>query len=257
MLHGAQKMVTFPAAPLTTFLRGRRIARAGLDPAGASPELAAIVEQVIQAGGRFKQDSFYETGGLRAFMTAYRERKPGAMALRSLPAIMDLSSKFIMEVVVPRQKLGVFAQLASRAMADLPATATQDDVRRVLGRAWDSVDNRLGQLVYDNLFWDRTVKDVAQLSVRSVGWNLGTLREGGGGLVDLARMRGKGSDTHELSERASYLIMLPVVLAIMGAIATYLLSGRAPEGVARLLLPRRRAGRRSRGTTSGSNCRAT
>jgi N12 class adenine-specific DNA methylase len=78
VMHGGQKMVTFPAAPLTTFLRGRRIAKAALDPAGASPELAAIVEQVIQAGGRFKQDSFYETGGLRAFMTAYRERKPGA-----------------------------------------------------------------------------------------------------------------------------------------------------------------------------------
>lgn len=227
--HGAQKIATFGAAPLTTWLRGRSIARAALSPAGAAPELAALVAQVIEGGGRVRQDTFYETGAWKHFRQAVRQRRPLKAGGWAVPAVFDLSSKFIMEVVVPYQKLGVFAQLASRALADLPPEASQDDVRRVLGRAWDSVENRLGQLTYDNLFWNRMVKDVAQIGVRSVGWNLGTLRELGGGALDLARGRGAGADHLELSERASYTLMLPVVLAVMGAVATYLLTGRAPD----------------------------
>jgi hypothetical protein len=56
----------------------------------------------------------------------------------------------------------------------------------------------MGQVVYDNLFWNRTFKDLAMASVRSVGWNLGTIRELGGGMVDLAwagegRAQGRGA----------------------------------------------------------------
>jgi hypothetical protein len=58
-------------------------------------------------------------------------------------------------------------------------------VREAFAGACDSVDNRMGQLVYDNLFWDRTLKDLMMISVQSVGWNLGTLRELGGAAVDL------------------------------------------------------------------------
>jgi hypothetical protein len=112
---------------------------------------------------------------------------------------------------VPRQKLGVFAQLAERALADLPPKRRRDDDRKALARAWDSVDNRLGQLVYDNLFWDKTLKDLAMASVRSVGWNLGTIRELGGGAIDLGKMgaaparRRPGGAKPELTERASYV----------------------------------------------------
>jgi hypothetical protein len=44
----------------------------------------------------------------------------------------------------------------------------------------------MGQLVYDNLFWNRTVKDLSMASVRSVGWNIGDIRELPGGVKDAA-----------------------------------------------------------------------
>jgi hypothetical protein len=56
-----------------------------------------------------------------------------------------------------------------------------------LGKAWDSVDNRMGQVVYDNLFWRKSIKDIGMASVRSLGWNLGTFRELGGGALDFAK----------------------------------------------------------------------
>jgi len=45
----------------------------------------------------------------------------------------------------------------------------------------------MGQMVYDNLFWNKTVKDLGMISVRSLGWNIGTVRELGGGFKDFAQ----------------------------------------------------------------------
>src|ERR1017187_3353783 len=41
----------------------------------------------------------------------------------------------------------------------------------------DSVENRFGEMNFDNLFWNRTWKTALQLAFRSVTWKLGTARE--------------------------------------------------------------------------------
>ena len=89
-------------------------------------------------------------------------------------------------------------------------------------KAWDSVDNRMGQLVYDNLFWNKTLKDLAFISTRSVGWNLGSVREIGGGGVDAVKAvadmaRGRKP---ELTTRMAYTIAMPIITALYGAILT-------------------------------------
>jgi hypothetical protein len=48
-----------------------------------------------------------------------------------------------------------------------------------LDKAWDSTDDRLGQVVYDNLFWNRTGKDLAHALVRSVGGTSATFASSG------------------------------------------------------------------------------
>ena len=92
---------------------------------------------------------------------------------------------------------------------------------------WDSVDNRLGQLVYDNLFWQKTLKDSLMLGTRSLGWNLGTVRELGGGVADIVNMARGGEFTH----RAAYAMALPMVTGIMGAVTTYLYTGHGPKSL--------------------------
>jgi hypothetical protein len=130
-------------------------------------------------------------------------------------------------------------QLAERALADLPPNASRDDDRAALGRAWDSVDNRLGQLVYDNLFWDKTLKDLAMASVRSVGWNLGTIRELGGGTIDLgkAALGAARGQRPELTERASYVDRAALHRRPDRRDPRLPAHRRAPPRAARLLLP--------------------
>lgn len=228
---------------------GAKIRAAYLNPETAPEDMRALANAVKEAGGRVRQDSFYQTstpatfiGHLKDEMAALRQGdikgalksdvKAGAV---SLPALFELAAKPLMEHVVPLQKLGVFGEMAQKALADLPAEATLTERRAALAGAWDSVDNRMGQLVYDNLFWNKAFKDLAMSSVRSVGWNLGTIRELGGGMTDLAatgagalKDGGEGA-VSALTHRAAYAAALPITVGMYGAAYQYLRTGEAPS----------------------------
>jgi hypothetical protein len=219
-----------PTAPFTTYLRGSKVLKEYLNPGRAGSELGAIVDGLVQAGGRVRMDAIYRNNSVEAFQKALQNRQRGKAAILTLPALLELASKPVLEHVVPRQKLGVFADLAQFEMSRMPKDASPAEVRAVLGKVWDSVDNRLGQLVYDNLFWSRTLKDLSLASVRSVGWNLGTMRELGGGAADIVR----GRFTH----RAAYAIGLPMTVGLAGAVTQYLYTGQGPHELKDYFFPR-------------------
>ncbi len=146
-----------------------------------------------------------------------------------------------MEQIVPRMKLGVFADLARDEMERLPAGASRDDVRKAMARAWDSVDNRMGQVVYDNLFWHKTLKDIGLVSTRSLGWNMGTVREIGGGAVDAnpyaIAQRLKAGDP-VVTHRMAYIVALPAMTALYGALMQYAYTGKGPQELKDYFFPR-------------------
>ena len=78
----------------------------------------------------------------------------------------------IMEYYVPRMKFGIFYALAHDIIDEAgKKNLSPEEMRKRLDLAWDSVDNRAGQMVYENLFWNKTLRDLAQVATRSVGWN--------------------------------------------------------------------------------------
>jgi hypothetical protein len=108
-----------------------------------------------------------------------------------------------------------------------------------MAKIWDSVDNRMGQLVYDNLFWNKVGKDLAMASVRAVGWNLGTLREIGGGLAEIPSSYKRWKEGDEiLTTKLSYILALPIFVGMMGAIYNYLATGEAPKELKDYFYPR-------------------
>src|SRR5262245_28123263 len=131
----------------------------------------------------------------------------------------------------------------------------------------------MGQLVYDNLFWNRTFKDIAMVTVRSVGWNLGTKREVLGGLIDtlqfvLGRQRlyrpgaggggimgpppppqlpggvtpGPGQNNYkwgrEFSRRMAYIIGMVLVVMWYGGIYNKLATGEYPSDIFTFFKPK-------------------
>lgn len=220
-IKAIQSFVSLPIAPISNYIRGSKVLRAYLNPTSSSGQMLAIADSVARAGGRVRMDSFYKNSSVESFQLALRRMRPLSAGFRSIPAALEVFSKPVMENIVPRQKLGIFADIARHELEQLGPNATEAQVREVMSKAWDSVDNRMGQLVYDNLFWKKTLKDTLMATTRSVGWNLGTIRELGGGAADLARLR--------LTNRSAYLIALPATVALLGAVIQYLYTGKGPD----------------------------
>ena len=249
-----------PLAPFFYLREGRRMRQEWLVP-GTHPELAPIVDAWVAGGGRSKMDDFYRTHISRKAMDAFRSGTlPGFLGgvLRLPFAAVEQAARPMMEWMVPNMKAGAVAKMAEYELQRLGPNATQDEIRDAMAKVVDSADNRMGQMIYDNLFFNKMAKDLGMATVRSLGWNLGDLREFGGGAVDTAtqvgriggagvrggaRLLGAGQPPIEMGEepsgvwsmknpevthRMAYLIALPVTVGILGGILTWLMTGNKP-----------------------------
>jgi hypothetical protein len=155
----------------------------------------------------------------------------------------------ISEFLVPRQKLGVFAQLALQEMNQMGWGAAVEDVRAGMARAADATEDRMGQMTYDNLFYNKAMKDVSLLGFRAYGWQLGKYRHLYGAASDAAKLaygagekavsaaRGVPSKTEpmQVTNRMLYPVALTMVAATVGAIVHRLCTGTESANVAGLL----------------------
>ena len=241
--RGLGKLLRTPTSPIENLWRGNRLLKAYRKPLAdiEDPELRKAVELVVYAGGRARLDSFYHNHAVKALVKTIRDVVFGspigkARALGRLPfnvvtAGLEIAAKPVLEWLVPRQKLGLFAMMANHELRRAKNLGLNDEqVHQRLSEVWDNVDNRLGQLVYDNLFWNKVFKDAAMLSVRSVGWNLGSWREYGGVPIDFITTKGRlGRGDAWLSQKMGYAAGAVTIYAVLGAITMYLLTGRWPD----------------------------
>ncbi|TMK82947.1 MAG: hypothetical protein E6G57_16530 [Actinobacteria bacterium] len=118
--------------------------------------------------------------------------------------------------------------------------------------AWDSVDNRMGEMVYDNKFWNRSFKDFLHLGMRAVGWNVGTVSEIGGAPIDAIRAVDKlareGKLTaDDIGHKIPYVLAMTMTTAALGATINYLFTGEGPQELKDYFFPRT-GGTTTRGT---------
>jgi hypothetical protein len=261
-IGGAVKsMLQMPIAPFEAFWKGREFYNSALNPA-ANPQMARYIEALVKGGGRIRMPEYYaaaERGGFlkAAYADAYRRngwkgvgeafntalsRNISEVAetfhdkgiwrgvLNTAGRAAQTTSSWLMEGLVPRMKLGVFHDMVKAEMLKNPAMGPRE-FRDTMQRAWASVDNRMGEFVYDNLHWNRTLKDLMHIMIRSVGWNLGTFRELGGGITDVGKagsafLRG---EELEFTHRMAYTVALPMVTALFGGTMHRLMTGKSPE----------------------------
>jgi hypothetical protein len=249
-LKALKTAASTPLAPLTNAIQGSKLLREWYKPGSEGAEIAQLVDAMKAGGGRANMDSFYASSFSKHMMDAFHQGNYMGAALRAPFALAEQAARPVMEYIVPRQKLGVFADLARLELEKLPENYTREQYRAAMAKAWDSVDNRMGQLVYDNLHWNRAAKDLAMASTRSVGWNVGTIREVIGGLRDTEKamlqfphyLAGKATGRKvaapEYTHRMAYILGLTAVTGSLGLMTQYLLTGQWPQEMKDYFFPK-------------------
>jgi GGDEF domain-containing protein len=197
------------------------------------------VSALTKAIGSFPLEKAQEVWN--AMRVMFRETPKLALPFEAAGRMARVSSALIMQHIVPMQKLGVFSDMAADWIRRNPDAEPQD-MARAMQSIWRSVDNRLGEMVYDNLFWDRTFKDGMHLAFRAVGWNWGDYREIGGAPVDFVKLLDKGMRTGKISaddvgHKIPYVFSMVLMTSIIGGALGYLY-GRKPETAKDLVFPR-------------------
>lgn len=252
-LKGLKDVALSPLAPIMAPIEGRKVAAQYMDPSRYA-KYEATANAVETANGRIHMPSEYTNQATEAFRNAWKEAafaqskgmpgralsKAALGTFRALGALMEQTGKPIMEWQVPSTKLGVFHWMAQDILERLPADASKEMIQKEFGYAWDRVDDRFGQVVYDNLFWNRMAKDLSHLAIRSVGWNYGDVRELGGAVWDLrdkaslkAAVTGKG-----ISQKQGYVLGLLGVTAMMGYTLNHIYGQKIDDPITDLLYPK-------------------
>jgi hypothetical protein len=233
------RAVPLIASPIRHVITGTRLMREYLSP-GTYAKYSDLADAVAKGGGRIYQDPLYRNASIAKFWKAWGEGDWKQVGLQAFPAALEKMASPVMEHLVPRLKLGAFADIARESLDRLPPGAGKAEIRAALDRAWDSVDNRFGQVVYDNLFVNKVVKDLGLISVRSLGWNLGTVRELGGAAKDTAKAAGRTvfGERPQFTDRMAYTLALPIVTGYIGALVNYAYTGQGPQELKDYFFPR-------------------
>jgi hypothetical protein len=221
-----------PAAWLLNPKLGDKVLRAWMGDEQAAREMPQIVQWLEMAGARRIMDKRFQTNQTEKMFQAWSDGNHFGAGLRTIPAFVEQSARPIMEWLVPRQKFGVFAEMAND-WNQHNLTASHEETRTAMQQIWNRVDSRLGQVVYDRLFVHNIAKNLTQAIIRAPGWTGGTILEVGGGFKDLAGyfkdVSSKGFKSAELSDRAAYTLSLLATTAAANAVLTALFTGDAPN----------------------------
>ena len=230
-------------APVQNIFRGGQVQRQMLGLEHVSPEDQATID-LMSRSMRAKPDPTYETQFTAKMLRAWDQ---GGIqgSLRAMgyapPAALEQLSKKVIFNYVQRAKLAEGFKQMQQGLAELGPNASHMDKLQMAGRVSDHMDNIFGLLVRDNLFWNRTARDVGSLSMLSTGWNYGSLREAVGAGKDLASigknvLTGKGSGGVD-TRRISYVMASAATQATLGAAMTYLATGKGPQSLVDYAFP--------------------
>jgi hypothetical protein len=252
-------------APVGTAMKGKTVQNVYLGLSPGSQEMQKITDLLTAAGGRakgaehapdynFSSAGSYWTamkrGALRGQLSADRAEMMGApfsgttkVAFKHIGRVASTVAQPIFEKYIPLLKNGAFYENMSAWLSKNP-TASREEQVKAARQVWDSIDNRFGELVQDNIFVDKTLKQIGMLSLRSWSWFIGgDVRELGGAARDVLRApfktpTGTGPYEGRWTTKMDYAIALPIVYGTLSAIYQGLKTGEPPQSLQDLIAPR-------------------
>lgn len=158
------------------------------------PDLDQLVDDMFTGGLVIGQHEDYKVQMLgKTALEAWSAGNPLGALVRAVPTVLQSTMKPLFQWYIPNLKYSLFMRLMSEQAAENAKALEDGSMTRaeVSRKVADSVENRFGELNFDNLFWHRTWKTALQFAFRSVTWKLGTARELGGGTIGLVKDLGQ------------------------------------------------------------------
>jgi hypothetical protein len=244
-------------APVAYASKGKKLSDVYLGKTmPVSPQDKEIVDLITQAGGRMhgiKHALDYDASALGSYFKAFKRGRlqmelatqyadikahpvlgTARTAASNIGRIMDTFNQPIFQHYIPSIKNAAAYENMAQWMK-LNPNAGQAEKLKVAREIVDSVDNRFGEMIHDNIFWNKVAKQSAMLGMLSYSWNMGGIREIGGGVRDFARAGvGKGGWTAKMD----YTVGMALNWGMMSAIYQYIKTGEAPRDLHDLAAPR-------------------
>lgn len=200
------------------------------------------LQNMIEGGFTPKLSHVYRTNADKSFMAALRGHQPLKAAWHAPWALLSTLNKPIMEHWIPNLKAASYTRQTALALATDPRLLDNPLARQLAFRKIaKSVDNRYGEMSYDTLFWKRYIKDLAVANTLSLGWQMGFIREYGGGALDIGQFVA-GSDKlarvrRGALDRPLFVAAYTTTALGYGGLMTYGLSGQAPQTLYDYIFP--------------------
>lgn len=238
VIKGLKDMVASPLAPYSFFRNGQKFFN-------NDPTMKDIEDAIFAGGASFREKQYYKNTVLDTFVKNVLGGNYLGALVRAPLAAVEATMRPLFSYYIPRLKVGAFRELYASELTRLSqdiqdGKITQAEVAR---NTWNNIDNRMGELNYDNLFWDRNLKSALMLTFRAVGWNLGTVRELGGGLMqdtpkEFKKLFTGNAKDFNFTPKMSYTLALFLLTGTLGAVYQYLHTGQKPQSVKDLYYPK-------------------
>lgn len=158
------------------------------------PEAMGILNDAFSGGMQLKMAEGYRTNWRESMKTEWKEGNYiGASILRFPPAAVERMMMPLFDSFIPRLKGATFFEEFSTALLENKKALDSGKITRpeLARRTWDFIEDRFGEMNFDNLYWNNTLKTSLQFAFRSITWKLGNMRAALGGIPEQAFEVGK------------------------------------------------------------------
>jgi hypothetical protein len=207
------------------------------------PGAPELISDLFVGGAKLGLHEDYRIRAIETLKQNMNSKNYIGVALRSIPALNEMMMKPLFETYIPRLKIGLFLKEYSNELIAREADLSSGRITRpeLARQIWDFVENRLGEMNFDNLFWDRTFKSILQFLVRSVTWKLGNIRSygraitGQSGELIAALREGR---MPKLTQEMAWAWGVMATTAAIASIAQYAYTRKGPEEAKDLVYPK-------------------
>lgn len=240
-------------SPVLNARQGGKLIEAYLGRSDLSPELQQALDLAVKNNTiNIRQQDYWKAGPAKDYVDAFRngtisrEVKEAGQAIKEKPITgtakvianelgrtMDTISKPLFDYYIPRIKISAnIAELHDWLQSHPDASPEEQD--RAAQDIGNSIDNRFGEMMRDNLFWHQLTRQTLQTTLLSYSWVAGGARMLKGipdaGLAIIGKK--------ELSANARYLFGAAATYAVINGVRTYIGTGKAPDDWKDFIYPR-------------------